>query len=570
MTIGGQEGFPAMASEPPRPGKAPLRVALLIDSNLQPRWKYKIISDIIASPFANLVLIVQNAAPEEEAQTYSQKVRNIFEDRKHFLYKVYTRLDDRFFREEPDAFERVSIEPWVSEIPHVEVKPIKKKFSDEFPAGDAAAIREYGLDVALRFGFRILKGQALQIARYGVWSYHHGDNLRYRGGPPGFWEVMKGDPSTGAILQILTDELDNGHVIYRSFAQTDLRSVRRNANNYYWQSSAFFARKLRDVYQTGFCALRDPLPTCWTPYSHKLYKAPSNLAMCSLLARFGARYLMSKMRNLLRFRQWFIAYRINANASFLDDTFYRFKRLIPPKDRFWADPFPFKRDGKFYIFFEELLYETGKGHLSVVEVDQKGIVHGPHKILERPYHLSYPFLFEWNGELYMVPESSKARTVELYRCTSFPDQWEMEKVLLHDLEAVDATLAEIEGRWWMFVGVEAEGTKFVYELHLYYADSPLGPWHPHRANPVRPDAQSSRPAGRIVRQNGSYYRPAQEGPGYAMSIQKIERLDEEEYLETEVSRIEPSWAENLAGTHTLNSADGLTVIDGLVYRRRIF
>jgi hypothetical protein len=170
----------------------------------------------------------------------------------------------------------------------------------------------------------------------------------------------------------------------------------------------------------------------------------------------------------------------------------------------------------------------------------------------------------------MVPETSKAGRVELYRCTSFPKEWSFEKVLLNDLRAVDSTLAEIDGEWWMFVSVDGEYTKGVYELHLFHADTPLGPWQPHRANPVRPDVQSSRPAGRIFSTNGSYYRPAQVGPGYGMTIQKIERLDHEGYRETEVSKIGPWWAEGLIGTHTLNSSDGLTVIDGLARRRRYF
>ena len=263
-----------------------------------------------------------------------------------------------------------------------------------------------------------------------------------------------------------------------------------------------------------------------------------------------------------------MAYRMGTDCSGMDETFYRFKHLVPPKDCFWADPFPMKRDGKYYIFFEELPYKTGKGHLSVVEVDQEGIVAGPYKILERPYHLSYPFIFEWAGELYMIPETSKARTVELYRCVSFPDRWELHRVLLENLHAVDTTLAEIDGRWWMFVGVEAEGTKVVYELHLYHAETPLGPWQPHNGNPVNADDQTSRPAGRIVPRGGAYYRPAQVGPGHAMSIYKIERLDLESYQETEVGKILPQWATDLIGTHTLNSADDLTVIDGLRYRRR--
>ena len=86
-----------------------------------------------------------------------------------------------------------------------------------FPSRITRPLPKYDVDVALRFGFRIVKGNALRVAKHGVWSHHHGDNLLYRGGPPGFWEVMRGDPFTGTILQILSDELDGGQVIYRSF-----------------------------------------------------------------------------------------------------------------------------------------------------------------------------------------------------------------------------------------------------------------------------------------------------------------------------------------------------------------
>jgi hypothetical protein len=551
-------------------GKPPLRVAILIDSYDQPRWIHKVLSNLISSPFGNLVLVVKNGTPQEGKQTVSGKMRTVLKKREYLLYKLYSRFDNLLFQAEGDAFETVSIEPLVAQLPHLVVQPLKKRFSNEFSEDDIRSIRQHGVDVALRFGFGILKGPALQIAKYGVWSHHHGDNLRHRGGPPGFWEVMNGDPSTGAILQILTDELDNGKVIYRSFALTDERSVRRNTNNYYWQSSAFVERKLRDLYNMGACALKDPVQSPWTPYSNRLSKAPKNLEMSRLLARFTGRYLASKVTNFFRFRQWFLAYRIGPDQATPDGTFYRFKHLVPPKDRFWADPFPLKKDGKFYIFFEELPYSTNKGHLSVMEVNEQGIVDGPHKILDRPYHLSYPFIFQWNDELYMVPETSKAGRIELYRCTSFPKEWVFEKVLLDDLRAVDSTLEEIDGKWWMFTSVDAECTKGVYELHLFHADTPLGPWQPHPGNPVRPDVQSSRPAGRLVYRDGAYYRPAQVGAGYGMTIQKIERLDHEGYRETEVCKIGPFWAEGLIGTHTLNSSDGLTVIDGLTQRRRYF
>lgn len=563
MTTVDQQQSPVQTAVPA--SQEPLRVGLLLDSYIQPRWIHRILSDLLSSQVASISLVIKNDSAGAQAESTAGWLGEIA---RLFLYKVYTRIDARLFAEQPDAFEKVDIEPLLAKVSVLHVKPIQKKFSDEFRAEDSAAISEHCLDVALRFGFRILKGSILRLPKYGVWSYHHGDNNRYRGGPPGFWEVMEGEPTTGAILQILSEELDNGQVIYRSQVETDRFSVRRNANRYYWQASTFVLRKLRDVYHSGPAALQDSSARDWNVYSRPLYKAPTNDRMLRLMIRIAMRYLAAKVDHRLYFKQWFLAYKIGGDADALDGSLYKFKRLIPPKDRFWADPFALKKDGRYYIFFEELLYRTNKGHLSVMEVDKKGIVDGPHKILERPHHLSYPFVFSWNGQLYMVPESGRARVVELYRCTAFPGQWELDRVLLTGVHAVDTTLAEIDGRWWMFTSIQVEGSKQLYELHLYHAESPLGPWEPHMRNPVRPDAHSSRPAGAIVKRNGVYYRPAQKGPGDGMFIHKIERLDDEAYAETEVCRILPDWAEDLSGTHTLNSSGGLTVIDGLLKRRR--
>ena len=92
-----------------------------------------------------------------------------------------------------------------------------------------------------------------------------------------------------------------------------------------------------------------------------------------------------------------------------------FKYLIPPPDHFWADPFPIKVDGSYYIFFEDYVNTAGRAHISVVEVDQNGIVSGPTEVLKLDCHLSYPFVFEWQGDYYMIPETGDRNVVELYR-----------------------------------------------------------------------------------------------------------------------------------------------------------
>lgn len=263
--------------------------------------------------------------------------------------------------------------------------------------------------------------------------------------------------------------------------------------------------------------------------------------------------------------QWILAYRMTGNVNDHNNTLYKYKYLIPEKDRFWADPFPLKVDGKFYIFFEEFIFKKDKAHICVAEVDEYGIVGGPFKVLDQPYHLSYPFVFEWNGDYYMVPESGNNGTVELYRCREFPLVWEMEQVLIRANNPLDATLAEIDGKWWMFVNIEVDGVSVNWdELHLYYSDSPLGPWKPHQKNPIKSDVRSSRPAGKLFHWKGQLLRPAQDcskGYGYATSINRVVRISPCEYFEEEVSRIEPDWAKHITGTHTLNLLDGITVVD---------
>src|SRR5687767_3719256 len=239
--------------------RPPLRVGLLLDSLEAPRWLRRVVEQVKESGFAELALVVRNAGAGEAHNNGAGQglLGKIKANREHLLYAAYTKLDEAVFKVREDAFERVPLEDLLEGCPVVDVRPRRTKHSDYFEDADLSAIRSHDLDVALRFGFRILRGGALEIARHGVWSYHHGDGLVNRGGPPGFWEVMLGEPLTGSMLQVLTEELDGGRVIYRSWASTNEKfSVRRNKNNYYWKSAAFVVRKLRELYESEGAAVK--------------------------------------------------------------------------------------------------------------------------------------------------------------------------------------------------------------------------------------------------------------------------------------------------------------------------
>jgi hypothetical protein len=560
----------------------PIRVGLLLNSFTQPRWVSRIIGEIQQSSFAVVALIVLNEgadfAPPDRGT--GEKLRSVWRSRKHALYTLYTRFDESRARLSPDAFAPVDIEPLLEGCTVLRVKPSMTKHSDYFRDEDVEEILAHRLDVALRFGFRILRGRSLDIARNGVWSYHHGDNLVNRGGPPGFWEVMRGEAVSGSVLQALTEDLDAGRVLYRSWAPTLSRSsVRRNKNNYYWKSSAFVMRKLRELHESGEVSSHDGADArAFRPYSARLFETPTNTEMLPLLARLGGGFVTGKLSRLAYEEDWGLAYHLAPAAAGTDapaSTLYRFKHLNPPRGRFWADPFPVEADGEYYIFFEEYLHEQAKGVISYLRLDAKGDVReGPTRVLEREYHLSYPFVFDWQGDRYMIPDTSARGTVELYKCVSFPRQWELQCVLLEGVQGADATLHEQDGVWWMFVNIADEGVSQNWdELHLFHAESPQGPWRPHPSNPVKSDVRSARPAGRLFSYEGELYRPAQDCSkryGWAITINCVERLDELIFQERQVSKILPDWRASVIATHTINHAGRLTVVDCLVRRRRAF
>lgn len=248
-----------------------------------------------------------------------------------------------------------------------------------------------------------------------------------------------------------------------------------------------------------------------------------------------------------------------------------FTPLIPAKDRYWGDPFVVHKGGRHYVFVEEKMYATGKGHIACLELDEHQGLAGHRVVLERDYHLSYPFVFERGSEMYMIPETAANRTVELYRCERFPDRWAFVKVLLRDVYAVDATLLEDDGGAWIFANVKARGGSSLNEMHLFRAGGLLADeWRPHSRNPVVRDLGSARPAGRIFQQDGQWIRPAQDSRrryGGALTFNRITRLDEEGYSEERVAGLEPPGG-RIRATHTFNQTDGMTVIDAVMRRRK--
>ncbi|WP_162945044.1 glucosamine inositolphosphorylceramide transferase family protein [Flavisolibacter nicotianae] len=547
-----------------------VRIGLLVDSFQIPFWSYRLIENLNSSDFAEVVLVVKKKMTVPQ-RSFKEKVNDKL---RYFLYEYYKRWEHKKCAASPDAFAARDLKELISGCPLMEVECIEKKFSDFVKEEDVARIAEYKVDVLIRLGFRILRGGILRAAKMGVWSYHHGDNFVKRGGPSGFWEFFNKEKEIGSILQILTEDLDSGDVLYRSWS-TVYPTHNGTLNGFYWKTSRFIPRKLKELHDQGEERFLEKLKSengHLSFYSNRLYTLPDSYTFFKILVGEFWHRLRYKIWSLFNHEQWILLYSFN-NKPGPSTSIFRYKRLIPPADKFWADPCVIFDSGKYFVFLEEFLYAENKGHISVLEIDPKGNYSESKAVLKKSYHLSYPFVFPYEGNYYMIPESERSGNIELYKAKNFPYEWEFKMYLMEDVTAVDTTVLLKDDKVWMFTNiVEMEGGPFHDELFLFSADTLFTQeWKSHPCNPIVSDVKSARSAGKLFYHNNKLYRPSQDCSvryGYATVINEVVTLSESEYKERKVSVIAPNWAQDIVATHTFTFEKDLSMIDALMQKRK--
>ena len=265
-------------------------------------------------------------------------------------------------------------------------------------------------------------------------------------------------------------------------------------------------------------------------------------------------------------RQWFLLYGQADKNWLLNPKPATLRRLLPPNDRSWADPFLWKHGDDRFIFCEEWIWSQPHAHLAVIQLARDGGAMFPSKpVLAKDHHLSYPFLFEHEGVLYMLPEGGRGRAIEVYECDEFPTRWHKRATLMRDLEYADATLFQAQAKWWLFVTIKRGLYRLNRDLFLFWADSPLADqWTPHPANPVVRGLKRARPAGRLFEVAGKLFRPSQDclvRYGHSLRINEILRLDSKHYQERLVSEVRPDWEEGVRANHHIDWRDGMLVMD---------
>ena len=425
---------------------------------------------------------------------------------------------------------------------------------------DTEALEALAPDVILDLTGGYGSGIDPRLARYGIWF---ADCIGEQPGLAGLRSLLRGADINP--LSLFRRTADGLHTITTGAVNPKFAAT-RNELFLKEKSVALILRELRRLAHTG--TVSSEAGVDFEPFASP--EIGRFAFYVGSVAREGARRIGEGLLARLGFRPGM--FEINSLYGSLPDFDPGVARSTQPGPyAYHADPFLWRHEGENYCFFETYDYRRGKGHISVGRwVD--GRLTSIRTALATDYHLSFPFLFEHEGELFMMPESCARKRIEVWRCTRFPDRWELHATAMEGVTAADSSLAEIDGRWWLFTNISTDSFGDMNsELHLFQVDVPdFRRIIPHPLNPVTFDARYARNGGRIIEQGGVLFRPAQENShgtyGYGISLLQIETLSMEAYSEALVRRIQPDFLPGLIGCHHLDVCGDLIVFDA---RRRM-
>ena len=528
-----------------------IRVAVLTRGKSLEAWEVVALEKVKALPFVEIVLQVRDCSGQTNIG--NTKKKSLFA--RFFSYNWSRLFWNRWFRKYGNvpATKETPVNGIFDNVLAIEVVPeLRGKFSQHFPASDIEKIKSKQPDVILRFGFNILRGDILTVAPHGVWSYHHADHEIIRGGPAGFWEYMRGEHHTGAILQRLTEKLDDGIILRRGYWALVKHSFRENLDSLLMNSSGWIANALIEIHHHGMVRPQSPAVSS----KAKVYKYPGNFRMIMFWNVLLGNKIAFHWNNLFSPETWQIGIVNQTLESVMSNgiTGEIEWHSAPESDSYYADPFSIVNSDNTRTYICE--YFSGKDQRSRILIPASTVCYNPGT------HVSFPGIYSLEGVQYILPESSASGKCELVEFGS------LEPTIILNEPIVDPVLINHDNLWWLF-GHKADDQNNA-ALFIYYSDSPKGEFHPHALNPVKTDIRNSRSAGEIFRFENKLIRPAQDSAvtyGKAIVMNEIVTLTPTSFEERPIKRIEadPVW-EYDKGIHTINAHGDKTLIDAKSFR----
>lgn len=541
--------------------RGPLKIGILLNTKNIPAWEYVILEKLVVAKYANVEVLIQLQDNRSGKLKFfsAEKFKWL-----NMLIYLHVMLDKIIFKGWSHHSIPKNISSLLNGIITININGNNKKLDNQFLKEDYELIKKYNLDVILKFGRYPIPFELNRLAKFGIW-YHNIDSSSVQL-PFGYIELINKSPTTKIILYVSSPDYKDSTILYQSQSYTDDLSITKNQQITNWRASLFIPRILEKICNSGEIFFKDSIEK----NNDSLYREGqkiSSYVFVSGLLNLAFSFFKQKAQKISLNEHWFILFKTGEFCP-ISDSFENHKVIESPKDRFWADPFVVSKENRHYIFIEDYPYEKQKGHIALLELGPNGQLLNTEKIIEQPYHMSYPFVFDVDGQYFMIPETIENHTIELYKCTNFPYKWEYEMNLMEDIYAVDSTVFRYMGKWWLFTNIdETRGLSSNNdELFLFYTDNIFKPdWVSHPMNPVVTDVTRARPAGKIFISDDKIYRPSQdcsEDYGNALNLNEITKLNEFEYSEKVVSKVRANWNKNMQRIHTYNFDENISVIDG--------
>jgi len=429
-------------------------------------------------------------------------------------------------------------------------------------------LQELKLDLILVMepGIHIEGDILTQVAKRGVLQLFYSDRHALESEAVAFWEIFLRKDDIGFSIEKV--EPAYNHILFQgkiaTFRQVAAMQVRlfremtpyiiQTVEKYLQEEIPLPTQKPLDIYASRIL----PMPTVTTQLA---YLGKTALLFASLIfkrifqkrySRFGVAFLQQNWQG--------------ANLS-------EGVEIKTPKNHFYADPFVWTKEGRTVCFVEDFDYTQNIAWISAVEIFEDNSYKILGDVIKEPFHMSFPYLFEYENELYMIPETTQAKSIRLYKCTEFPMKWEFQHELMNDVHTADTMIFPHEGKWWMLTNLSTpENEDQAAQLFAFYSDSPLSTsWTPHAKNPVVFDSNCGRNGGILFTEDGIPVRGRQKQAfniyGAALSIAKITTLTQITYEEELIEKIEPDFFEGLSATHHIHSQGDVTVYDFMRYEK---
>lgn len=363
-----------------------MKVAILLDDFWVQKWMFDAIEPLTRDKSITIETVIKKEWEGKQNSIYYK----VNKKRSSLFFTAFNKL---FLKKNCPSLSLVDIRPSLVLSNIINVKPIKTgKYREIFPNNIIDELRSSQIDIIVRFGFGIIEGEILTVAKYGVLSYHHGNPAEYRGGPPVFWEYINGEKEVGAILQRLSPELDGGTVL-RSGSININHSYSLTFDRLYSLSSMWLYTVIKEFSE-------DRSNEVNIKSLGKVYKLPTNLTFILLFNQMLKRRLYFYLKKYFYLDTWDTFFISQENISIenivnhgLSDENLKASQPIgfSSKESFFADPCLFLIGSKVHVLTEFFSYRRPVGIIRLF----KQLLNGEFGELELKYnheigHLSFP------------------------------------------------------------------------------------------------------------------------------------------------------------------------------------